>query len=259
MTFETAAAPHQITDTTWQAKLSRDWGQGRTIFGGLVGALLVNAMAPLAAPDQVLRSISLAFAAPITQDEATISTAVDRRGKSTTFTSATLVSGESFCTRASALFAADRESEFVVPGKPPALEKTFEDAIMLESGPGVPPFMTNFELKWGAGEFPFSGSDRGVVGGYCRHKEPASGVAAIVGLIDAWPPAILPIATKPIVSSTITWTAHIIDPRVVVADDWFEFRYETTAAGNGYGSYFGTLSKDGRDVAWTEQVGAIFG
>lgn len=257
--FAEASMPTEIEPGRWQLTIHPGWDQGRTVFGGLVAASLANAMASLALPDQQLRVISTSFAAPISGESAEILVRRDRVGKSTTFTSAEIWQDGEFKTRAHAIFAQERSTSISSPPVPGLIEKPFEDAERLPFIEGVVPnFIKHFDLRWGVGDFPYTGSKEGKIGGYCRHQEPAGGVGGVLGLLDAWPPATLPMATGPASGSSMNWTAHFVGPIPEPSTDWFEFRYDTIAAGHGYATFAGTLSKDGQVIAWTEQLGAVF-
>lgn len=257
--FATASQPTAIEPGRWRMTVHPGWDQGRTVFGGLVAANLANAMATFALPTQQLRVITTSFAAPITGETAEIRARQDRVGKSTTFTSAEVWQGDELKTRAHAIFADDRPTSITSAAVAGPIDKPLEEADQLPFIEGmVPNFIKHFDLRWGVGDFPYTGSKKGTIGGYCRHQEPADGVGAILGLLDAWPPATLPMATGPASGSSMNWTAHFVGPIPEAGTDWFEFRYDTVAAGNGYATFAGTLSHDGQVIAWTEQLGAVF-
>ena len=257
--FAAASQPTEIEPGRWRLTVHPGWDQGRTLFGGLVAANMANAMASFAQPEQQLRVITTSFAAPISGDSADILVRQDRVGKSTTFTSAEIWQGDELKTRAHAIFAESRPTSITSPPVPGVMERTLDEAQQLPFAEGlVPNFIKHFDLRWGVGDFPYTGSKEGKIGGYCRHQEPAGGIAGILGLLDAWPPATLPMATGPASGSSMNWTAHFVGPVPEANTDWYEFRYDTVAAANGYATFAGTLSKDGQVIAWTEQLGAIF-
>lgn len=260
MDFETASRPHQTNPDEYQLVADPSWAQGRTLFGGLIAANLANAMADQAGDGHLLRVISIAFQAPVPPTGAIIRTSLDRRGGSTSFVSATLEAEGHQCARATAVFAANRDSTLRVAATPARMPIPRDQSTELPYLPGiVPEFLQHLELWLAYGGIPFSGEGDGSLGGYCRHRTPAFGSGAILGQLDAWPPAILPMATDVVMSSTMLWTAHLIKPETVVGDDWFEFGYRTVSAADGYTISEGTLSRGSEVIAWTEQVGAVFG
>ncbi len=182
--FGTAATPTRLSRDGWSIEIDRCWSQGRTLFGGLVAANAHAAMSELVEPDQRLRSIALNFLAPLEPGTATLATAVDRRGKWTTFTSATVSQGDQLTSRIQAIYGGSRESDITVSGAVPPLERSLDEAPEMPYIEGlVPVFLKNFEIRWGHGDFPYSGSPRATLGGYCRHREPVAGAAGILGLL----------------------------------------------------------------------------
>lgn len=257
--FATAATPSRGVDGEWQLSAGPDWAQGRTLFGGLVAANVASAMTKLVEPDLQLRTLSLVMAGPINPGTAQIQTTLDRTGSATAFTAATVSQAGSVRTRAQAVFARTRDSAIEVIPQMGALDNTFDESPLLPYLEGIVPVcMQHFEIRWGLGDFPFSGSQRTSLGGYCRHQEPALGIEAVIGLLDCWPPAVLPMAAGPAAASTVSWTAHILREPPADPTAWYSFRYDTIAAEQGYATIVGTLSHDGDVVAWTEQLVAVY-
>lgn len=257
--FATSAIPSRRVDGEWQLKAGPDWAQGRTLFGGLVAANVAAAMTDLVDSDLRLRTLSLVMAGPISPGTAQIQTTLDRTGSATAFTAALVSQAGAVRTRAQAVFARTRDSAIEVVPQMGALDNTFDESPLLPYLEGIVPVcMQHFEIRWGLGDFPFSGSQRTSLGGYCRHQEPASGIEAILGLLDCWPPAILPMAAGPAAASTVSWTAHILHEPPADPTAWYSFRYDTIAAEQGYATIVGTLSHDGDVVAWTEQLVAVY-
>lgn len=259
ISFVNAATPVKRNSGLWDFAAHEQWAQGRTQFGGLVAAAMTHAMADLCDDDLHLRTLSVAFAAPIAAGVAQIETALDRTGSSTAFTSAVITQDGAHRTRAQAIFVRNRDSAIAVEPVPPAMDHAFTDAQEFGYIEGLmPAFLRGFDLRLGVGAFPFSGADRGVIGGYARHQPPISGVGALLGLLDAWPPAILPMATELTAGSTVSWTAHILREPPTDPDAWYTFRYDTVASANGYATFVGTLACGGEVIAWSEQLAAVF-
>lgn len=258
--FSIAASPVRVGGNEWTLTAGTDWSQGRTLFGGLVGAAVANAMSAQLAPDLQLRTLSAVFAAPISPGVSHITTHIDRVGSSTAFTSATVSQEGKLRSRAQAVFARTRESTVTVEPTPPKMTTPFDEAPELPYIEGVVPvFIQHFDVRWGIGDYPFTGSSQGTLGGYLRHKPPLCGAAAVLGLLDAWPPAVLPMATGPAFASSVSWTAHILRDPPTEPDAWYTFRYDTVAAEQGYATTVGSLSCEGKVIAWTEQLVAVFG
>ena len=58
------------------------WGQGRALFGGLVGAVLFDHLEKTVAAGRTLRSFSLSFVAPMAPGPISLHSQVFREGKS---------------------------------------------------------------------------------------------------------------------------------------------------------------------------------
>ena len=73
------------------------------------------------------------------------------------------------------------------------------------------------------------------------HDDTDDGSAAIlseahyVTLLDAWPPAILPLIKKPAPASSMTWFAQFVQPLPLFQNNWMLYRAEIAHAANGYG------------------------
>ncbi|MFA7266374.1 MAG: thioesterase family protein [Candidatus Nanopelagicales bacterium] len=257
--FLDAATPMPVAPGQSQLFASEHWAQGRTQFGGLVAAAITNAMARECDDDLHLRTLSVAFAAPITTGTALINATVDRTGSSTAFTSAVVSQEGAHKARAQGVFVRNRDSAITVKPPLPTMDVDRDQAQEFPYIEGVVPrFLKKFELRLGVGSFPFSGATHGTIGGYARHNPPVAGTSAILGLLDAWPPAILPMATGPAAGSTVSWTAHILSEVPQDADAWYTFRYDTIASDDGYATFVGTLACEGKVVAWSEQLAAVF-
>lgn len=257
--FLDAATPTQVAAGQSHFHASEHWAQGRTQFGGLVAAAMANAMAQDCDEDLRLRTISVAFAAPIGAGTALIDTSLDRTGSSTAFGSAVVSQEGAHKARAHAVFVRPRDSAITVEPTPPTMDVDLEQAQAFPFIEGlVPTFLKHFQLRLGVGSFPFSGATQGTIGGYVRHDPPIAGTSAVLGLLDAWPPAILPTATGPAAASTVSWTAHILSELPTNADAWYTFRYDTIASQAGYATFVGTLACEGRVIAWSEQLAAVF-
>jgi acyl-CoA thioesterase len=247
------------------------WSQGRATFGGLVAGLLVaRAEALCADPARRLRSAAVAFVGPVAAAPATLGGTVLRAGSSITHVEVELAQdGES---RAAVLasFGADRASDVAVDAAPrnprPAIAapETIEPIPHL---PGVTPdFFARFDLRYATGAPPLSGAPEPDLGGWMRFAEPpaAFGDRELVTLIDAWPPAVMPMFERPIAVSTVTWTVEPVAwplPGARDAPDAFwQYDVRTLAAEAGYVHTSARIwDGAGRLRALSRQTVALFG
>ena len=208
------------TDTGFTApmkvKVTDDWRQGRTTYGGLSAALCLEA-ALKAVPDAPpLRSGQFAFIGPAA-GELAIRTEVLRRGKSTLFMGVDLVGEQGLATRAILTFGAARESRLAHLDLPALATLPLASAPdFFPSGTG-PNFTQQFEFKRAGGtKIGTSGPPDFLV--WIRHKDPAArSLAALIALADALPPPAVTLFPERAPISTMTWSLDVLaEPR---ADD----------------------------------------
>ncbi len=236
------------------------WMQGRACFGGLVAALLYQHLA-VCHVQRPVRSLMISFVAPVTVGPARLCATVLREGGSVTQAECRLIQdGE---TRALLLgsFGSGRESVIRVEPEPFAPMEAAEHGQGMPQAPGlVPEFTSHFEFNWVEGGMPFSGGGDGRIGGRVRFREPPAGhgVAHLLGLVDAWPPATLPMYPKPAPGSSLTWNIEFLRHEFG-SPDWWLYRARTDAAGGGYGHTEARLAgPDGQVVALSRQTIVMF-
>jgi acyl-CoA thioesterase len=265
--FETAAALTRTGDATWTATLPPDWGQGRTTFGGLLAAVATNAAVELAGPDRRVRTLDIGFAAPLVDGPVEITGEILANGRSVTQVQVSLRQEGVLGCRAYVVAGTDRVSSIAVPGPPPATPADDPDAA---DDPGmempyreglVPVFTQHVHQRWTGDAFPFTGAgpEGAVIDGWCRHRTPATGLAAVVGILDAWPPSVLPMASGRAPASTVRWSAHFVEPVPPGAEKgWFRYEARTVHAADGYVTSYARLYSGGRLVVWSEQLNTVY-
>lgn len=242
------------------------WSQGRATFGGLVAAMLYEQMAARVTGDASLRSLTFSFVAPVATGEVEVSANTLRAGRS-----ATQVEGRAFQDGAAVLaafasFGSGRESVIAVdPAPAPTFSAPEESPALPYIHDLVPEFTRHFDYRIAAGDMPFSGSPEPRLGGWVRFsgdapQAPAS-VSHLLALIDAWPPALLPMLKQPAPASSLTWTVEFIEPLPAQGvGDWWQYLAEVEQAGDGYGVAQARLwDAGGRLVAFTRQTVTVFG
>ncbi|MFK7989892.1 MAG: acyl-CoA thioesterase [Sandaracinaceae bacterium] len=259
--FDRARAFRRVADDRTEGTLSEDWFQGRGVYGGLLSALLLDALTPLF-EEQALRTLHVSFLAPALAGEASVGTEVERAGRSIGTGLARLTVGDTPVARATATFAKPRRStasELRTPG--PALPAP----SALPDGPEalyVPAFCQHLEFRQAVGPAPFSGSDVAHLGGWCRFREPpALEVAMLVALADAWPPAALTLSSRWRAAASVDLTFQMLGPLPEVAHDAFwGFEARASVVEGGYADETATLfTRNGTAVASIRQFVALFG
>ncbi|NLA01671.1 thioesterase family protein [Rhodococcus hoagii] len=242
------------------------WGQGRAIFGGLMAAMVFEAMRARLGHDRPVRALAITFVAPASANTPIhLEVELLRHGSGVSTLLGRAVQQGQVVTLVQGSFGAARSSAVSVIAPPapqmPALE---ESAAAVPHLPGVTPeFMKNLELRWAIGGLPFSGNDSRIMGGWVRLRDLQDGEmneAHLLALVDAWPPSVLPMLRQPAAGSTLTWTIEFVQPlRALNAGDWCQYRVETEYAHEGYGHAAAALwSADGALLALSRQTVTVF-
>lgn len=242
------------------AVVPEDWTQGRTAFGGLGAAILLRAVQAL--PDLAhapVRSCDTAFIGPLPPGKADVRAEVLRSGKHLTHVRAELRSAGQAEVAATmhVVLGEHRDSGLARHPEPPD-RPGVDDCLALPFIEGIMPrFLRNMELRF-AGALPYSGDAEGRISGYCRHAEPVTGVAGLVALVDAWPPAVITMVHGPAPASTVRWGLQL--PYDVPFDHhgWYWYDARTVITDGGHATTSAQLWDGDRLVAWSEQLVAIF-
>lgn len=258
--FSEATAVTPEAPGSFTADIPAGWGQGRTAFGGLGAAILVKAIQELPEVDGLpVRSVDAAFIGPVAPGPVHVTASVLRQGRNLTHATAALSAepGGPALTTAHVVLGALRESQVCVQLDPPRTVP-MDDCIAMPYIEGLTPdFTRNFEFRFATG-IPYTGSAEAEVTGWCRHRTPERGAAAIVGLVDAWPGTILPVLTAPAPASTVRWSVQFPGDDEIAGDEWFWYSSGCPTAAGGYSTMTAQLWLGDRLVSWSEQLLAIF-
>lgn len=182
------------------AVIDAGWGQGRAAFGGLMAALTYQGLEQALAPRAPLRALAVSFVAPGTPGTASIEVELLRQGRSATQSLARISQEQGVCTTVQASHGAPRSSLIAIEApRAPALPGPDAGQVLPWREGVVPDFTRHFELVFVDGGLPFSGEGSGEMSGWVRFREaPARmGIAHVLALLDAWPPAVLPMYQQP--------------------------------------------------------------
>ena len=253
----------QVDEGLSSLEIPAGWGQGSAVFGGLVGSLIYQSMAASTEKQQLLRSFSLLFVGPAAPGEATLETTLLRRGKSVAHLSGQLTQGSTVVATALASFGAGRSSSIEVPAEQAPDWPAPESCKALPYLEGVTPeFTQRIEYRWVVGRMPFQGADVTSMGGWMRFREDNSsaGIAYLLSLIDAWPPAVLPMLKQPAPASSLSWSVELLKPVTAFhASDWWRYLAEIEHAGEGYAVIKARIwDQSGELVALSRQTVVIF-
>ena len=245
-------------------RIPEGWMQGRACFGGLVAALLFRRVESRV-PDRTPRSLTISFIGPVVAGSAQLQVEVFREGKSVTQAECRLLQEGQVLAVMLASFGRARESSIAVSGPAMPVISPPEQTMALPEVPGLTPeFVSHFDFRWAEGPFPYTAGEQGLIAGWVRVREPAGhSVAHLLALVDAWPPAIIGLFSRPAPSSSLTWTIELIQEVAALpsaANPWWGYRADTDFAADGYAHTRAMLwDAKGRPVAISRQTVAAFG
>jgi acyl-CoA thioesterase len=254
----------QMTETAdgLTAPVPANWMQGRTTFGGLSAAMLLRAV-QMKHPDlPPLRSALINFVGPVSESPV-ITTEFLRRGRNVASIEARVtINGQVVCTGSFA-FGASQTSGIRVDATGPSAPRPedTEPLIPAAAASFAPKFHHNFELLLIEGDRPMSGSDRGYIRAWARHRDPAShnGIVPLLCLADILPPAVFPLFKRLGANSSMTWICNFLDDAPHTKDGWWQVETSLTAARDGYSSQVMRMwNSDGQLVVDGMQSVVIF-
>jgi acyl-CoA thioesterase len=242
------------------------WAQGRTLFGGLTGAILCEASHGAdRAPDQVLRELDIAFMRPVESDSPfELHREVLAAGKTVSTITTTLSQGGKVRAQAKACFVRPLESQvncntFVAPTLPAPDDPA--NARITDNVPAK--FTQHFDNRLTSTGLPFSGSDVTEIAGWTAFADKALSYscAHLVCLIDAWPPTAAPQYAGFAPLSTIGWKIHFSDQaQQTDISQHLGYRAEVNFCSQGLSSSSAAIwTPEGNLLANSFQTNIIFG
>ena len=242
-----------------------EWAQGRAGYGGLVAALVLRGMRATLSDARPVRSLAITFVGPVQPGEPVqVQTETLREGRAVTQVLGRAVqNGQTMCI-VQGSFGAGRESSVNVaaepaPSAPPASEcqrTPYVEGVM-------PNFLRYFDTRWTFGDYPCTNSRKREMGGWMRFDETFEQFDEVhlVGLVDVWPPAVLPHLKERAPASSLTWTIEFVQPLPLLdSHDWCQYRALIEHARDGYGHCAAALwTPAGELIALSRQTVTVFG
>ncbi|MBU0903332.1 thioesterase family protein [Pseudomonas sp. MIL19] len=255
-----------VRDNPQAVHIPAQWGQGRASFGGLVAALVYEAMRAQVPDGRPPRSLAITFVGPAAPDvPISFSVEVLREGKAVSQVLGRAVQDGQVVTIVQGSFGAGRDSRIAVQAEPAPQAKPVDECQELPYIPNVTPeFTRHLAMRWAFGGMPFSGNSSREMGGWVRLRDQtrieAADEAHLLALVDAWPPAVLPHLTAPAPGSSLTWTIEFVQPMSTLSiADWCLYRAQIEHARDGYGHVAAALwSPTGELLAISRQTVAVF-
>ncbi|MBT8766590.1 acyl-CoA thioesterase [Metapseudomonas boanensis] len=247
--------------------IADEWSQDRTVFGGIVVALAHEAMLTYVPQERVLRSLSIAFVAPVaTGQPLFFEIEVLREGSGITYLHCRVIQHDQTVTTLQACYGAPRQSTLALAADAcfelPAIEACEPFPFL----PGMTPlYLQNFDVRWGVGGMPFMGATSRRTGGWIRFRdEPEAGRLSeshLLAVIDAWPPPVLSLLKGAVPGSSLTWSIELAQPLTQLpTNTWFAMQLCSEYSEQGYSACSASVwSADGQLLALGRQTVAVFG
>lgn len=247
----------------YRAEAPAEWGQGRTLFGGLQAALLVGAMRQQIPQDVPLRSLQTTFVGPVAPGPLRIAVQVLRQGKSAIHVQAQTLGDEGIGCTAIAVFGRARPSRLdIAPTWPGADTDPGQGKPNVHVPKRTPDFLRFVDQRFARGGYPYSGAREARTQVWLRYPgEPEVTEALVIAMADTIPsPAVHTLNTFATASS-MAWTLEFLVDAFGGSDEsYWLMDAEATAARDGYVYQTATLwSPDRRAVALSRQSAAVFG
>ena len=246
-----------------------DWQQGRTLFGGLLSALVVQAMRDACGADWPLRALQTNFVGPVTPGAFDVEVTLLRQGKNIRQVQARVLQADAAGIEQTGgvmlgVFGAGRESG--LPELRPAHEPASKDIDSAFKWPYVPnmtpAFTQHLEFRQAEGGLPFTGADEWHSRVYTR-LHVGDGVDSelqAVMLADAGPTPALARLRGFSPASSVSWALELRPVTMSDATGFWRMDKEALAAGEGYVNEKTTLwTPDGQMAALGYQVVAVYG
>lgn len=256
---------NKITPAADQSfELPEGWAQGRAFFGGFSAAVAYQHGANGVDTEQALRAMTVSFVAPLAAGPVQLKRRILREGKSVTQVSVEICQQDAVGLSALLTFGRSRPSVVSVTDTPAANVPGREHGPGMPESDVVPQFARHFEYSLSVGAMPFSNQPEREFGGWIRYatEDHPIDIGLFLGLVDAWPPAVLPHLSQPAPASSLTWTIEFPQPLSSQrrTRDWWQYVAYIDYAADGYGHTHAHIwDEDGELVAISRQTITVFG
>jgi len=262
VSFDDAIALRPGPGGAFEGAVAEGWNTPRGPLGGYVMAIVLRAMEQAVADEtRQPRSFTVHFLRPPAAGPVVVRPVVERTGRSLTSVSARLEQEGKLLALALGAFSGAWPGPVFDDAPMPEVEPAGERVPIgaLPSG-DRPSFTDRLTMQPRFGDPPFSGSDRGLVGGWMAFlEERPVDAASVCVFADAWFPAPWPRLDALAPAPTIDLTVHFRAP-LPLGDVPLLGRFETTFVRDGFFEEDGALwAPDGMLVAQSRQLGLLLG
>ncbi len=263
MGFDADTALRATGDGSWEGRLAEGWETPRGPLGGYVMAIMMRGLeAAVADPGRQARALTVHFLRPPHPGPVTVRAQVERAGRTLTSVTGRLEQDGKLIGLAIAAYSGPWDSPALddsrMPHVGPAPSRDSPDEGFPRES--APPFAGKLSMHHRFGDPPFSGSERGEVGGWLglREERPIDALAIAV-LADAWFPAPWPRLKALAPAPTIDLTVHF-RASLPLADGLLLGRFTNRLVRDGFFEEDGELwAPDGTLVAQSRQLGLLLG
>ena len=259
MSFSALLATMSHGDGQYRVAPGEDWGQGRTLYGGITLALAAHA-ARLAFPGlPPMRAAQGAFTGPAAGVLA-IKPAKVAAGKSSAFIGVDVEGESGTALRATFCYGVARQSAYAhrdlaaPAAAPPDLCPPFFRSQF------APTFTAQFDGRLAGATDMLSGSNDPDLMTWVRHRDPdvADSDAGLIALADALPPAAMLMFTERSPVSTATWAMEFLTD-TYANRGWHLLRTQAEFVGEGYSSqHMNVWDEAGRPLMVGRQLVTIY-
>lgn len=248
--------------------ITEDWQQGRTMFGGVLSVMAVQAMRDICGSDWPLRALQTNFVGPVSPGLVHVDVTLLRQGKNIRQVKAQILQAnaegvEQIAGILLGSFGVGRES--VLPSlRPPqvAVANDVETSYPWPFIPGMtPPFTRHLEFRHAEGGVPFSGDDSWHSRTYVRLLDNAgidTELQAII-LADAGPTPALAQLRGYTPASSVSWALELRPVSIGQRDGHWRMDKDALAVGEGFVNEKTTLwTPCGQLAALGYQVVAVY-
>ena len=257
--FSALLATMSHSDGQFQVAPQEDWGQGRTLYGGITLALAAHA-AQLASPGlPPLRGAQAAFTGPAS-GPLTIKPVKVAAGKSSAFVGVDIVTETGTALRATFCYGVARQSAFAHSDLAAPQAASPDQCPPFFRSQFAPSFTGQFDGRLAGKVAMLSGSDNPDLLTWIRHRDPevADSDAGLIALADALPPAAMLMFTEPSPVSTATWSMEFLTERYANRG-WHLMRTLAGHVGEGYSSqHMNVWDEAGRPLMVGRQLVTIY-
>ena len=259
LTFAQATAVRALGPNKFEANIPDGWQQGRGAFGGFVLGTLLRAMQTSEEDaSRITRTLTGDLCGPVMPGLAQIETVPLRRGHNLSNWQATLQqNGELLATATATLSTARKVTGPAIAVAPPTphVVPISEALLIPPNHPVAPPFVQHYSHR-NTGPLPMSGHAEARTAGWLRQKHPTPlDAPAMIGLLDAWWPAMLSCATTPHAMSTVSFAAQIQHPlHTLPPESPLYYTANAVAAHEGFVLELRTLWSGNTPVASNQQT-----